>query len=116
MEKEVKTMPKNEVETEQVELIRNADMYKYVESVQRCKISEVTAIFIACIRVLNDLYGLVHNGLVIAYGGDKTAENVADKIIQEKYGSLSGDMDSVIREFMHSSIYDNTMQYEIDEI
>ena len=99
-----------------VELINNVDMQKYVETVRRCKISEPTAMFIAGIRVLGDLYGLVFDGLVLANGGNKDAETVADKIIQDKYGKVSRELDSILYDFLHESIYGNIIKNEINEI
>ena len=100
----------------QVELIDNAEMSNYVEKMQSLKISKSTATFIASIRVLSDLYGLVQDGLVLFYGGDKDAEIAADKTIQEKYGKISSELDTVLYEFLHESIFDSITRNEIEEI
>ena len=96
--------------------VNDVDMSNYVEKMQSLKISKSTATFIASIRVLSDLYGLVQDGLVLLYGGDKDSEIAADKTIQGKYGKISSELDTVLYEFLNESIKDNITDIEIKEI
>jgi len=102
--------------TGQTELIDNVNMQKYVAEVRNCKISESTAMFIASIRVLGDLSGLVYDGLTSRFSRDEIGEKLAEKEIQDKYRKVSDELNAILYDFLRDSIFDNVSLYEINQI
>jgi len=82
----------------------------YPEIIQGCKISRETANFIACLMILNDLYGHVETSLKDVYGDSQLETVIA------AYDTKSGKLKDVICGFITDSIYDNVSLITLNKI
>jgi hypothetical protein len=74
----------------------------YSKLIENCTISEQTKRFLACIKMLTDLYGCVYDAIKFMYGEDGT-----DRLIDESYTRKSNELESVLYDFLRESISDN---------